>query len=106
MPIASPKYPFVKEALAGAPSDSGVYALYDDGELIYVGQAEPPSGIQSRLLQHFFGLRAPSKATHYAWEICRDTRERQEDLIREFESAHLLRPRYNRGPVSERRAAG
>ena len=105
MPIASPRYPFTRENLTGAPEDPGVYALYEADELIYVGRAELPSNIRLRLLEHFFALLHPSKATHYAWEICRHPRTRQEQLIQEFERAHFRRPRYNRGPTSQRRAA-
>ena len=105
MPIASPRYPFTRGALAGAPADPGVYALFDNGELVYVGRAEPPSGIQARLLEHFFALREPSEVTHYSWEICRDPATRQTELIREHERRHVLPPRFNRGPTANRRTA-
>ena len=105
MPIASPRYPFIRGALEGAPADPGVYALYDNGELVYVGLAQPPSGIQARLLEHFFALREPSEVTHYSWEICRDPATRQTELIREHERRHVLPPRFNRGPTANRRTA-
>lgn len=95
MPIASPRYPFVKGALEGAPEDPGVYELYEREELVYVGYAELPAGIQSRLLQHYYALREPARASHYAWEICRDPRTRHAALLMEFERLHLRRPRCN-----------
>ena len=97
MPIASPKYRFDKTTINGAPSDAGVYALYVEQELIYIGRAGLAGGIQSGLLEHYFGLREPRDATHYAWEICRDPQQRQLQLLREFESGFLALPRYNRG---------
>jgi hypothetical protein len=106
VPIASPRYPFTKRSLDRAPSEAGVYALFEGGELVYIGRAGLPAGIQTRLLQHLFGVREPSKATHYAWEICRDAHKRQAELIREFEKTFFRRPRYNgRLSASARRAA-
>ena len=95
MAIASPRYSFRRNSIDGAPAEPGVYVLYDQDELIYVGGVERPFGIQTRLLEHLFKLREPSFATHYGWEICRDPRRRQAELIREFSKAFLRRPRYN-----------
>ena len=104
MPIASPKYPFTRAALYGAPRLSGVYALYDGDELIYVGCAELPSSIQAKLVEHHLGVRDPSQATHYSWEVCQDPPARQNQLIREFQKAYQRPPRHNVGPCAQ--AAG
>ena len=83
-----------------------MYTLYNDDDVLYIGHVELPSGIQTRLLEHLYRLRDPSLATHYAWEICRDARRRQVELIREFQRAFLRRPPYNNDPSGPRSQGG
>ena len=82
MPLTSPKYPFTKTAVSGAPDDPGVYALYCENELLYVGAAERAkrATIRSRLIEHFSGEREPTGATHYKWEIRSDPLARLAEL--------------------------
>ena len=106
MPIASPKYRFTRKAIDQAPTEPGVYILYEEEDVLYIGRVELPSGIQTRLLEHLYRLRDPSFATHYGWEICRDPRRRQAELIREHQRAFLRRPPYNDEPFGPRSAGG
>lgn len=39
MPIASPRYALTQTMVSGAPNDPGVYALWENKELIYYGHA-------------------------------------------------------------------
>jgi hypothetical protein len=98
MPIASPRYPFNREIIEGAPNDPGVYVLFQGDELIYVGYATwSRSNIRLRLLEHFSGALVPSCATHYGWEICRDPLSRAAELLHEFQKAFDRRPAFNGG---------
>jgi len=98
MPIKSrARYPFTEWAIAGAPADPGVYALWEHDELIYYGCAYGEgASIQARLLQHLSGNAHPctAGATHYTWELCRDPRRREAELLQEHE-AKSRRPRCN-----------
>jgi hypothetical protein len=90
----SRRYRFTRIVIAGAPEDAGVYALWDEEEVVYYGRAEGGAGIRSRLLDHYYqGLPRP---THYSWELCRDPGMREAELLRE----HALRfgqpPRHNK----------
>jgi hypothetical protein len=98
MPIASPRYVFTQTMVAGAPNDAGVYALWENDELIYYGHARGAAAtIQSSLKQHLAGANACTKnATHYGWEISGHPPVREAELLREFEHANKRLPRCNR----------
>ena len=95
MPIASPRYALTATMVSGAPNDPGVYALWENDELIYYGHARGESAtIQSCLKQHLDDGNAWA-ATHYGWEISANPPLREAELLREFERAHKRLPRRN-----------
>ena len=97
MPIASPRYALTPVMVSGAPDDPGVYALWENDELIYYGHARGAAAtIQSCLRQHLAGGNAcMTSATHYGWEISGDPRVREAELLREFEQTNKRLPRCN-----------
>jgi hypothetical protein len=97
MPIASPRYALIRTMVAGAPPDPGVYALWENEELIYYGRALGEGAtIQSRLREHLAGANAcTAGATHYGWEITSNPRAREAELLREHQRAHGRLPRCN-----------
>jgi hypothetical protein len=84
----------------GAPTDPGVYVLWENDELIYYGRA---SGnvihIQFALFEHLSGRAGPCTqgATHYGWEISLDPVGREAELLREYKAAFNRLPRCNHG---------
>jgi hypothetical protein len=101
MPIASPRYAFTAVMVGGAPPDPGVFALWENDELIYYGRAlGQGASIQSCLREHLDGAKrdatgCTSRATHYGWEITSNPRSREAELLREYERAHGRLPRCN-----------
>ena len=88
------RYKFTRIVLQGAPQDAGIYALWDDAELIYYGRA---ASIRARLLEHYeerldtFARRA----SHYSWEICADPAAREAELLGEFQRMFGRLPKGN-----------
>lgn len=82
------RYRFSRIVIAGAPDDVGVYALWDEDEVVYYGRG----AIRTRLLQHF---NRGERATHYSWELCADPVGREAALIAEHQRAFGRPPRYN-----------
>ena len=106
MPIASPRYSFLKSVVVGAPEDPGVYALWQGDELVFFGFAQrKESTIRLRLLEHFLQRREPYEVTHYSWEMCRDVLKRLAELIREYEANFKRLPRYNLSSGGNQRGA-
>jgi hypothetical protein len=101
MPIASPRYAFTTVMVSGAPPDPGVFALWENDELIYYGRALGQGAtIQSRLREHLERAKqdaagCTSRATHYGWEITSNPRAREAELLREYERSHGRLPRCN-----------
>ena len=66
------KWPFKEALVDDAPETAGLYALWDDATLLYVGRAKGGRDtIRRRLLAHLErAARQPARApTHYGWEI-------------------------------------
>jgi hypothetical protein len=83
--------------VSGAPDDPGVYALWENDEVIYYGHARGEGAtIQSCLRQHLEGANpCTARATHYGCEISANPRAREVELQKEFEKAHRRLPRCN-----------
>lgn len=66
--------PFSREQLAAAPAASGVYFLYRNERLIYIGVAVHGSGIRQELDYHLRGSYggATQGATAFRYELTRD----------------------------------
>jgi hypothetical protein len=86
------RFRFSRVVIGGAPSEPGVYTLWQREEVIYYGRAHGEATIRSRLLEH---LDAGVEATHYAWEISREPAARESELLREFRQAFGRLPRLN-----------
>src|SRR5687768_18385577 len=97
MPIASPRYALTAVMVSGAPNDPGVYALWENEELIYYGHARGESvTIQSCLKEHLSRQNAcTAGATHYGWEISANPPQREPDRRREFDRHPSRWPRSN-----------
>jgi hypothetical protein len=83
--------------VAGAPADPGVFALWENDELIYYGHAGGGSlTIQSQLAEHLNGAYECTRgATHYGWEISANPPLREAELLREYQRTNKKLPRCN-----------
>ena len=103
MAIAKTRYRFTPRMVEGAPDDVGVYALWRNDELLYIGRAIGGSvTIQSRLLEHLSGASCSCsrEATHYSWEIVMQPAMRERELLQEHRSAAGQIPPCNRHAAS------
>ena len=98
MPFGGGRYRFTRSMVEGAPSDPGVYALWQHEELIYYGRAGGGAvTLQQALLQHLTGQAGPCtrEATHYGWEITLLPVAREAELLAEYKAAFNRLPRCN-----------
>ena len=58
---------FTMAVLMYAPARPGAYTLWDRDMLIFSGQASAPQTILEKLVDHYCGRAAPSRATHCEW---------------------------------------
>lgn len=96
MPIRNPKYRLSKALVDNAPDAEGVFGLWHDDELIYVGRALAGATIRKRLREH---LKAPlpcaRDATHYTWELSLRPAVREAEILAEHLERHGALPRCN-----------
>jgi len=92
------QFPFSATLIAAAPEELGVYLLWQDGEVIYIGRAAGHGAtIRSRLVDHFSGREGACtrKTTHYSWELSRDPAAREAQLLQEHQARFERVPRCN-----------
>lgn len=96
MAIEEPRYKFAPSIVAGAPDGGGIYALWDDSELIYLGRANG-IGIRAALVRHLEKGFCPctARATHYSWELSLRPATREVEILEQFKARHRRLPRCN-----------
>jgi hypothetical protein len=93
-------WPFTAPAIDLSPAEPGVYLLYCDGRLIYIGVAVNGASIRQELGSHFRGARGDGtrEATAFSYELTPDPRA----LHRRYLDTH--RDRYGgRMPAANER---
>ena len=97
MPLQSQGLPFTRALIDAAPDTAGVFALWHNGGVIYLGKASAGAAtIRTALSAQFEARRWGSlSATRCSWEVVDDPDHRHRELMREFEIAHRALPLWN-----------
>jgi hypothetical protein len=96
--ISTKKWRFIPMMVEDAPKTKGVFALWANDELVYLGHAAGGAvTIHSRLLEELAKLAAddPKRPTHYSWEVCSNPPEREKELMQQL--GYLQHPRQGNG---------
>lgn len=96
MAVNAPKRALSAYEIAHAPAEPGVYALWDHGELIYLGRTVGRGAtIRSAVVDHWAGClgNCTKKASHFSWEISQVPVLREAELLEEFKLKHGTLPR-------------
>ena len=98
MPLWSRLWPFLGYSVEAAPLDRGVYGLWQDGQLIYIGcTGGPEHSIRSRLMEHLNKREAGgSVPDHYSWEVADDPEGRKAEVLERFKAMYWKLPKLNR----------
>jgi hypothetical protein len=99
MPAHSPKrWLFIAALVFISPETPGVFELWEDEELIYVGTTRRPhESIRASLIRHFRKEgRGEHSPTHFSWEVSYRPASRKRELLVEFEARNKRTPRFNR----------
>lgn len=90
------RYAFTRPIVEYAPNDvGGVYVLWQDNEVIYIGRTGASTNIRACLLEHLEGARGncTKVATHYSWEITIWDSARETELLSLFMRQNRRDPR-------------
>jgi len=92
MAIRGPKWLVIAALVSMAPDTPGVFELWEDDELVFVGSTHN-STLRDQLIRDL--LESGSDATHFSWEITFDPGARERELLAEVEQQHHRPPRFN-----------
>lgn len=98
MSINSKTYAFTEDNVNKAPENHGVYELYRDGALTYIGRASGNGvTIRTRLQSHRRGDEGSCTevATDYKREVCDSPVGREKELLEEYKRANGHLPPCN-----------
>ena len=90
-------FPFTESLIAAAPETHGVFALWQNGGVIYLGKASAGTAtIRKALGEQLEGRRWNDVGlTRCSWEIAENADQRHRELLQEFEAAHRCLPLWN-----------
>jgi hypothetical protein len=101
MSIKFQSLPFTESLIDAAPDTTGVFALWQNGGVIYLGKASDGSATIRKALSEQFNARkwtdrvVDLRAMRCSWEVADDPDQRYRELLREFEAAHHCVPLWN-----------
>jgi len=102
------KWKFTAAMVEDAPTTRGVFALWENDELICIGRADGGERtIRSCLFEHLEGANGDQSraATHYSWEICLDPEVREAELLRQLQNERPTATAGRSNVTSIRRSA-
>ena len=94
MAIRGPKWFVIAALVSMAPDTPGVFELWDDDEVVFVGATRSERSTLRTELVHEL-LESRRDATHFSWEITYDPAAHERELLAEFEREHHRPPRLN-----------
>jgi hypothetical protein len=93
MSISSKSLPFTQTLIAAAPEAPGVFALWQGGGIVYYGRtATIRIALDEQLRARALSAQRVSGCS---WEVAPNPEERQDELLREYRSAHHALPLWN-----------
>ena len=107
MPLGEKLFCASKANLECAPDSAGVYVLYQDGRIIFIGRADGGSDtVKSRLADHKQGHDGPCSQlfTHYTREATMKVTARFNEIVERHERKFGMLPEGNLGADAQRGA--
>jgi hypothetical protein len=94
--VTSLKWKFDADSIRGTPRTQGVFGLWDEGSIVYIGATERnvflPDALRELLA---LKRRGALHATHFTWEITITPRSWAGELLRLHFNKHGTLPLYN-----------
>ena len=88
---------FAAEDVNSVPEEAGIFCLYQDRDLVYIGRTAPRNGLRSEL-QHALRMAMADDmhATHFTIELTKNPKTRATEELRAFYEMWGRLPLYNR----------
>jgi hypothetical protein len=91
------RHRFVAEDVQNVPEEAGIFCLFQDRDLVYIGRTAPRAGLKSEL-QHALRMAMADDmhATHFTFELSTAPKTRASEELRAFYETWGRLPLYNR----------
>jgi hypothetical protein len=90
---------FVEQYVADVPEALGIFCLWDNQHLVYVGRTAPRSNLRAELRHALtMAMVADMCATHFTYEETSTPKTRAAEELREHFQRWGALPRYNEAP--------
>lgn len=87
---------FASDDVQNVPEESGIYCLYQDRDLVYIGRTAPRVGLRSELRHALSVAMADDMhATHFTFELTKSPKTRAVEELRSFYGTFGRLPLYN-----------
>jgi len=88
---------FSDEDVRNVPEETGIYCLFQDRDLVYIGRTAPRVGLRSELKHALHMAMADDlHATHFTFELTASPKTRATEELRAFYEMWGRLPLYNR----------
>jgi hypothetical protein len=88
---------FAEADVQNVPDVSGIFKLYHESDLVYIGRTPPSSGLKSEI-EHALRLAAVEdmEVTHFSFEPTKSPKTRAAEELRSYFENWGRLPQYNR----------
>jgi hypothetical protein len=88
---------FADEDVQNVPEVSGIFKLYHEADLVYIGRTPPSSGLRNEL-EHALRMAAAEdmEVTHFTFELTKSPKTRAAEELRSYFENWGRLPQYNR----------
>jgi hypothetical protein len=88
---------FSDEDVQNVPEQAGIFCLYQDRDLVYIGRTPPRSSLRSELKHALrMAMADDLQATHFTFELTASPKTRASEELRAFYETWGRLPLYNR----------
>lgn len=87
---------FTEADVQNVPDESGIFCLFHERDLVYIGRTAPRIGLRSELLRALkIAMAADMLATHFTYELTAAPKTRATEELREYYGTWGRLPLYN-----------
>ena len=89
---------FVEEDVKSVPEESGIFSLFQESDLVYIGRTAPRTNLKSELEHALSVAKADEnmEATHFTFEVTKSPKTRAAEELRSYFETWGRLPQYNR----------
>ena len=89
---------FVEEDVQNVPEEAGIFSLYQESDLVYIGRTAPRTNLKSEIAHALHMAMADDdlEATHFTFELTRSPKTRAAEELRSYFETWGRLPLYNR----------